>query len=74
MIPSFPDFKSIPTSISQVCDTLVNFASFRSAAQATLQAMETGYFKNIIIIAEGIPERQTLEIIEKNKILGLNIV
>jgi len=52
----------------------VNFASFRSAAKATLDAMESKLFKNIVIIAEGIPERQTLQIIEKNKSLGLNIV
>jgi succinyl-CoA synthetase alpha subunit len=45
----------------------VNFASFRSATAATLGAMEAGIFKNIIIIAEGIPERQTLQIIEENK-------
>ncbi len=74
LIPSFPDFDSIPENISTKVDTLVNFASFRSAAKATLDAMESKLFKNIVIIAEGIPERQTLQIIEKNKSLGLNIV
>ena len=74
LVPSFSDFENIPTSISEKLDTLVNFASFRSAQKSTLQAMDTGYFKNIIIIAEGIPERHTLEIIEKNKELGLNII
>lgn len=74
LISSFPDYDSIPQEISSKLDTLINFASFRSAQSATLQAMESWYFKNIVIIAEWIPERQTLEIIEKNKTLGLNIV
>jgi len=74
LISSFPDYESIPQDISSRLDTLVNFASFRSAQSATLEAMDSWYFKNIVIIAEWIPERQTLEIIEKNKTLGLNIV
>lgn len=74
LVPSYPSYENIPKDMSERLDTLVNFASFRSAQQATLWAMESGIFQNIIIIAEGIPERQTLEIIEKNKTLGLNIV
>ncbi len=74
LISSYPDYDSIPQEVSSRLDTLVNFASFRSTQSATLQAMESWYFKNIVIIAEWIPERQTLEIIEKNKTLGLNIV
>lgn len=74
LIPSFPNIKSIPKNLFTDVDTLVNFASFRSASEATHQAMESWYFKNIINIAEGIPERQTLEILEKNKTLGLNII
>ncbi len=74
LIPSFPDFFSVPKNISSGLDTLVNFASFRSAWKSTLEAMNTWYFKNIIIIAEWIPERQTLEIIEKNKTAWLNII
>lgn len=69
LIPSFPDFTSIPQAIHKRLDTLINFASCRSAKDATIRAMETGFFHNIIIIAEGIPERHTLEIIEKNKTL-----
>ena len=74
LIPSFPNFESIPKNIFKKLDTLVNFASFRSANKSTLEAMETKYFQNIIIVAEWIPERQTLEIIEKNKNLWLNII
>lgn len=74
LIPSFPDFESIPKNISQKLDTLINFASYRSAQKSNLEAMDSWYFQNIIIIAEWIPERQTLEIIEKNKNLWLNII
>lgn len=74
LIPSYPDFESIPNEVRSKLDTLVNFASFRSAEQSTLEAMDSEIFKNIIIIAEWIPERQTLEIIEKNKTLWLNII
>jgi succinyl-CoA synthetase alpha subunit/citrate synthase len=74
LISSFPNYSSLPEVISSKLDTLVNFASFRSAQKATLDAIEAWYFKNIIIIAEWIPERQTLEIIQKNKSHNLNIV
>ena len=74
LISSFPWYEALPKVISAKLDTLVNFASFRSAQKATLDGIESWYFKNIVIIAEWIPERQTLEIIEKNKKHQLNIV
>jgi succinyl-CoA synthetase alpha subunit/citrate synthase len=74
LISSFPGYDSLPEVISSKLDTLVNFASFRSAQKATLDGIESWYFKNIVIIAEWIPERQTLEIIEKNKNHKLNII
>ena len=74
LILSFPSYGSIPKTISSKLDTLVNFASFRSSQQATLEGIDSWYFQNIIIIAEWIPERQSLEIIEKNKTHSLNIV
>jgi len=33
-------------------DTLVNFASYRSAGESTKEAMNYSNFKNIVIIAE----------------------
>lgn len=74
LIPSFSDFQNIPDHISRKIDTLVNFASFRSAAASSLEAIESNLFKNIIIIAEWIPERQTLKIIERNTTACLNII
>ena len=48
-------------------DTLINMASFRSATDATWEAIKSNFFKNIIIIAEGIPEREIREIINYNE-------
>ena len=38
-------------------DTLLNFASFRTAYDVTMEALNIGGFKSIMITAEGIPER-----------------
>lgn len=73
-ITSYPDFESIPEYIVQKADTVLNYASFRSAYSSTLQAMEQESIKNIIIIAEGIPESQTRKIIAYNKQKQKNII
>jgi len=74
LIPSFPNFSSVDQNIKIWVDTLVNFASHRSAWKATKEAISSNIFKNIIIIAEWIRERETLEIIELNKKSKINIV
>ncbi|CAA6821028.1 MAG: ATP-citrate (pro-S-)-lyase, subunit 2 (EC [uncultured Sulfurovum sp.] len=38
-------------------EVLLNFASFRTAYDVTMEALEVGGFKSIMITAEGIPER-----------------
>ena len=38
-------------------DVLLNFASFRTASDVTMEALDLGGFKTIMITAEGIPER-----------------
>ncbi len=38
-------------------EALLNFASFRTAYDVTMEALEVGGFKSIMITAEGIPER-----------------
>jgi len=69
LISSFFDFSKVPENIMEKCDTLVNFASYRSAGKSTKEAMNFANFKNIVIIAEWIPERETREIIAlKDKI------
>jgi succinyl-CoA synthetase alpha subunit len=39
-------------------DVMVNFASYRSAFETTIEALETGNIRVIAVIAEGVPERQ----------------
>lgn len=38
-------------------DVLLNFASFRTAYDVTMEALELGQFSTIMVTAEGIPER-----------------
>lgn len=73
-ITAYPDFESIPEYILQKADTLLNYASFRSAYASTLKAMDVESIKNIIIIAEWIPESQTRKIIAYNKEKQKNII
>lgn len=64
LIPIFPDIKSIPENPE--IDTLINLASFRSASAATWEGIKSEKFQAIVIIAEGIPEREIREIIHYN--------
>lgn len=53
------------TSIAQAveahpeADVMVNFASERSSAESTMEALETDTIRTVIMIAEGVPERDT---------------
>lgn len=64
LVPIYPGFDTISADSS--IDTFINLASFRSATEATWLAMKSGLFQHIIIIAEGIPEREIREIIAYN--------
>jgi succinyl-CoA synthetase alpha subunit len=51
-------------------DVMINFASFRSAYDTSKEALESNTIRVVVIIAEGVPERQSRELIkiaEKNK-------
>jgi len=52
-------------------DVMVNFASERSCAETTMEALETDTIRTIIMIAEGVPQRDVRKIAklakEKNK-------
>src|SRR3989338_6242452 len=54
-------------------EVLINFASFRSAFGPSKEALNLPSIKTIVIVAEGIPENQTKELIaiakEKNKLI-----
>ena len=53
---------------------LVNFASLRSAYESTMEALQFPQIKCIAIIAEGIPENKTREIIKEADKRGVAII
>jgi ATP citrate (pro-S)-lyase len=54
---------------------MVNFASFRSVFESTMEALDVSdKIKTIAIIAEGVPERQTRSIIKKAEEKGVGII
>ncbi len=55
-------------------DTLLNFASFRTAYDVTMEALEVGGFKSIMITAEGIPERLARGMNEKARSAGVTVI
>jgi len=55
-------------------DVMINFASFRSAAPSTEEALDIPQLRTIVIIAEGVPERRTKLLTAKAKALGKVII
>jgi succinyl-CoA synthetase alpha subunit len=70
-----PIYKTLELAIKKHpdADVLINFSSFRSAFPTSKEAIESDTLRTIIIIAEGVPERQSRELIrlanEKGKII-----
>ncbi len=54
-------------------EVMINFASFRSAYETSKEALESETIRTVVIIAEGIPERKSRELIkianDKNKVI-----
>lgn len=53
---------------------LINFASLRSAYESTMEALSFPQIRCIAIIAEGIPENKTREIIRAANAKGVTII
>jgi succinyl-CoA synthetase alpha subunit len=53
---------------------MINFASFRSAAPSTEEALAIPQLRTIVIIAEGVPERKMKLLTAKAKALGKTII
>ncbi len=70
MIPVFSNVADAAAKVPDA-DVMVNFASFRSAYDSSKEALESKSIRTVAIIAEGMPERQTRELIaiakKKNK-------
>ncbi|MGE5638227.1 MAG: citrate/2-methylcitrate synthase [Chloroflexota bacterium] len=55
-------------------DVMINFASFRSAAPSTEEALNISQMRTVVIIAEGVPERRMKLVTAKAKALGKMII
>jgi ATP citrate (pro-S)-lyase len=71
-----PIYKTIETAAKMHpnVDVMINFASFRSAAPSTEEALAIPQLRTIVIIAEGVPERRTKLLTAKAKALGKVII
>ena len=54
--------------------SMINFSSFRSAYDTTKEALETDTINVVTIVAEGIPERQTKELVALAKHKGKHLI
>merc|ERR1719231_1796844 len=54
--------------------TFINFASFRSVHETTMEAMAYPNIKTVAIIAEGVPEQQTRDIIKEAESKGVGLI
>jgi len=73
LIPVYKSLKTAANNHKNV-DVMINFASFRSAAAATREAFTVPQIRTVIIIAEGVPERQMRELITQAEALGKVII
>jgi ATP citrate (pro-S)-lyase len=68
------------TSIEEACakfpevDTVVNFASFRSVYDSTMDLLKFTQLKTIAIIAEGVPEKRARQILHTAQQKGVLII
>ena len=73
MIPLYKSTADAKTAQPQA-DVLLNFASFRTAYDVTMEALEIGGFSSMMITAEGIPERLARGMNEKARALGVTVI
>ncbi|MBI1968272.1 ATP citrate synthase [Candidatus Woesearchaeota archaeon] len=64
IIPIYPTMQEAVKKQPQA-EVLINFASFRSAYQATTEALFEPTVRVVVIVAEGLPERQARELIAR---------
>jgi succinyl-CoA synthetase alpha subunit len=73
ILPMYTTIEEAATNHPQA-DVMVNFASFRSAYPRTKEAFEIDNIRTVAIIAEGIPERYTKELVALAKQKGKWII
>ncbi|NYZ73930.1 ATP citrate synthase [Candidatus Micrarchaeota archaeon] len=73
LIPVFPTVSEAVKAVPYA-DVMVNLASFRSAYDSSKEALESKTIRTVAIIAEGMPERQSRELIALAKKRGKWII
>jgi len=73
MIPLYKSTTEAKSAQPQA-DVLLNFASFRTAYDVTMEALNLGGFKTIMITAEGIPERLARGMNAYARELGVTVI
>ncbi len=73
LIPVFSTVADASKAVPDA-DVMVNFASFRSAYGSSKEALESRTIRTVAIIAEGMPERETRELIAMAKKKGKWII
>ncbi len=73
MIPLYKSTADAKAAQPQA-DVLLNFASFRTAYDVTMEALEIGGFSSMMITAEGIPERLARGMNAKARELGVVVI
>jgi len=73
MIPLYKTTAAAKAAQPQA-DVLLNFASFRTAYDVTMEALEIGGFSSMMITAEGIPERLARGMNAKARELGVTVI
>ena len=73
---SIPRYKTVAAAIkgNPDADVMVNFASERSCAESTMEALDTKNIRTIIMIAEGVPQRDIRKIAKIAKDKGKWII
>lgn len=71
-----PIYQSLSDAAAQhkTVDVMINFASFRSAYPSTLEAINIPQIRTVVVIAEGMPERNARMLIVKARQLGKVII
>jgi ATP-citrate lyase alpha-subunit len=73
MIPLYKNTAEAKAAQPQA-DVLLNFASFRTAYDVTMEALEIGGFNTIMITAEGIPERLARGMNQSARDAGVTVI
>lgn len=73
MIPLYKSTAEAKAAQPQT-DVLLNFASFRTAYDVTMEALEIGGFNSIMITAEGIPERLARKMNQASRDAGVTVI